>query len=112
MTPKAKIAVNVVAVAVLAVVMVGWVLLELVGGGVVNPPFSVTADFRNSGGVFTNQEVTYRGVLIGQVGELSLNEDGVDIELLIESEWEDKIPQNVEARVSSKSAVGEQFVDL
>jgi virulence factor Mce-like protein len=112
MTPKTKIAINVVAVAVLAVGMVAWVLLELVGGGIVNKPFTVTADFAESGGVFTNQEVTYRGVLIGKVGDLSLNEDGVDVQLLIEADWEDRIPADVAARVSSKSAVGEQFVDL
>jgi virulence factor Mce-like protein len=111
-TPKRKIAINVVAVAVLAVGMVAWVFLELIGGGIVNKPFKVTVDFASSGGVFTNQEVTYRGVLVGKVGDLSLNDDGVNVELLIEAEWEDEIPADVTARVSSKSAVGEQYVDL
>ena len=110
--PKTKVAVNVVVVAVLAVGMVAWVFLELIGGGIVNKPFTVTVDFASSGGVFTNQEVTYRGVLVGKVGDLSLNTDGVNVDLLIEAEWEDEIPADVTARVSSKSAVGEQFVDL
>jgi virulence factor Mce-like protein len=112
MTPKTKVAINVVAVAALAVGMIAWVFLELIGGGIVNKPFTVTVDFAQSGGVFTNQEVTYRGVLIGKVGELSLNEDGVNVDLLIEAEWKDRIPATVSARVSSKSAVGEQYVDL
>jgi phospholipid/cholesterol/gamma-HCH transport system substrate-binding protein len=61
--------------------------------------------------VFTNQEVTYRGVTVGQVGELSVVEEGVNIELLIEDEF--RVPaEEVAARVMFKSAVGEQFVDL
>ena len=43
-----------------------------------------SADFAASGGVFTNQEVTYRGVLVGQVGEMTLGEDGVNVQLLID----------------------------
>ena len=109
---KPRIAVNLVGVLLLAVLTVGWVMVRLVAPAVIDKPFAVTADFASSGGVFTNQEVTYRGVLIGKVGNLSLNEDGVDIELLIDPEWENEIPQSVTARVQSKSAVGEQFVNL
>ena len=111
MSPKNKIYVNLVVVLLLGVVMVSWVLLRLVNGAV-QDPFIVSADFAASGGVFTNQEVTYRGVLVGQVGSLELNEDGVEIELLIDPEWEGRIPADVGATVQSKSAVGEQFVNL
>jgi virulence factor Mce-like protein len=110
-----KLAVNLLTVLALAVVMVGWLVTQLIGNsGFVNKPFTVTADFAASGGVFTNQEVTYRGVLIGRVGEMSLpeNSDGVAIELMIDPEWEKEIPANVTAEVQSKSAVGEQFVNL
>ena len=112
MSIKPRIAINLVGVAILTVITVGWVLIRLIAPGVIDRPFEVTADFASSGGVFTNQEVTYRGVVIGKVGELSLNDDGVDIELLIHPDWEDKIPANVTAKVQSKSAVGEQFVNL
>lgn len=112
MSIKPRIAINLVGVSILAVITIGWALIRLVAPGVINKPFEVTADFASSGGVFTNQEVTYRGVVIGKVGELSLNEDGVDIELLIHPDWENEIPSNVTARVQSKSAVGEQFVNL
>jgi virulence factor Mce-like protein len=109
---KPRIAINLFGVLLLAILTVGWVVVNLVAPQVINRPFEVTADFASSGGVFTNQEVTYRGVLIGKVGELTLNEDGVDIELLIDPEWENEIPTAVSARVQSKSAVGEQFVNL
>ena len=74
--------------------------------------YSVYAEFKDAGGVFTNQEVTYRGITVGQVGEMEVIEDGVSIELLIDKEF-DQIPkENIEARVMFKSAVGEQFIDL
>lgn len=73
--------------------------------------YTVHAIFEDAGGVFTNQEVTYRGVTVGQVGEMSVVEEGVQIDLLIQKETQ--IPaEDVEARVMFKSAVGEQFVDL
>ena len=113
MKARTRLMINLAAVAVLAVVTVGWVLTQIVGSGALRAPFVVTVDFSTSGGVFTNQEVTYRGVLVGTVGELSLNETGgVDVELRISPEWDDRIPANVTAKVQSKSAVGEQFVNL
>jgi virulence factor Mce-like protein len=43
---------------------------------------------------------------------MELNSDGVEIELLIDPEWKGRIPADVHASVQSKSAVGEQFVNL
>jgi phospholipid/cholesterol/gamma-HCH transport system substrate-binding protein len=74
--------------------------------------YSVYALFPDAGGVFTNQEVTYRGLNVGQVGTMEVVPEGVKIELLILDNF-DRIPaENIEARVMFKSAVGEQFVDL
>lgn len=109
---SARLITNLIVVLLLGVLTVGWVVADLLGSGIGSSPFRVTADFTSSGGVFTNQEVTYRGVLVGRVGELSLSDDGVDVELLIDPEWEDKIPAGVVATVRSKSAVGEQYVNL
>ncbi|MEA2452455.1 MAG: phospholipid/cholesterol/gamma-HCH transport system substrate-binding protein [Actinomycetota bacterium] len=103
---------NLITVFLLGVLMVGWVVTKVLGGGFGSAPMTITADFAGSGGVFTNQEVTYRGVLIGQVGDMTLNVDGVDIQLRIDPEWKDRIPADVLATVQSKSAVGEQFVNL
>lgn len=112
MTPKAKLYTNLVAIAVLGVVMVTWVVTQIAGTGLWGGPYRVVADLAGSGGVFTNQEVTYRGVLVGKVGTLSLNDDGVDIELVIDGAWRDRIPSDLVLNVRSKSAVGEQFVNL
>jgi phospholipid/cholesterol/gamma-HCH transport system substrate-binding protein len=72
--------------------------------------YSVTVRLPDSGGIFTNAEVTYRGVAVGRVGELHLVPDGVDVDLLIESG--PSIPADVKAVVANRSAIGEQYVDL
>src|SRR3954453_5463731 len=41
----------------------------------------VTADFRDSGGIFTDAEVTYRGVTVGTVGDLHLLGNGIRVDL-------------------------------
>ena len=74
--------------------------------------YTVNAHFRDAGGVFTNQEVTYRGITVGQVGEMEVTKDGVSIELLIDQDFDEIPKDDIEARVMFKSAVGEQFVDL
>jgi len=108
-SPKNRIRANLIAFLVLGLglsyAMATQVLTVLQGR------YSVNAIFVDAGGVFTNQEVTYRGVTVGQVGEMSVVEEGVEIELLIDDDVE--IPSDdIEARVMFKSAVGEQFVDL
>jgi phospholipid/cholesterol/gamma-HCH transport system substrate-binding protein len=78
----------------------------------VQPRYTVGATFAESGGVFTGQEVTYRGVTVGRVGSLRVVRDGVRIELVIESKHDDIPADGTKARVMFKSAVGEQFIDL
>ena len=73
--------------------------------------YDVTAHFRESGGIFVGAEVTYRGVGVGRVSDLSLTDQGVDVELEIDN-GEDQIPADTIAVVANRSAVGEQYVDL
>ena len=73
--------------------------------------YTIYGIFNHAGGVFTNQEVTYRGVQVGRVGEMELTENAVKIEMIIEAKW--RIPkQDARARILYKSAVGEQFIDI
>ena len=73
--------------------------------------YTVHAHFADSGGIFSQAEVTYRGVTIGRVGRMKLTSDGVDVNLEIDNS-NDNIPANTEAIVGNRSAVGEQFVEL
>ncbi|MDP5181459.1 MlaD family protein [Blastococcus sp. BMG 814] len=78
----------------------------LLGGG-----YEVAADFRDSGGIFVNAEVTYRGVAVGRVTDMQVIDDGVRVVLRIDPDAE-PIPADTDAAVATRSAVGEQYVIL
>ncbi len=78
---------------------------------VVDDTYTVVAHFSESGGIFADAEVTYRGVKIGQVEELRLTDGGVDVRLSIDKDY-DAIPADATALVGNRSAVGEQYVEL
>lgn len=78
---------------------------------IMDTSYTVVAHFGDSGGAFKGAEVSYRGVRIGQVKELVLTDDGVDILLDIDNEH-DTIPADALAVVGNRSAVGEQYVEL
>jgi phospholipid/cholesterol/gamma-HCH transport system substrate-binding protein len=73
--------------------------------------YRVVAHFEDSGGIFAGAGVSYRGVTVGQVGELVVAEDGVDVVLEIDDDSQE-IPLDTNALVANRSAVGEQYVDL
>ncbi|ANN19416.1 ABC transporter substrate-binding protein [Amycolatopsis orientalis] len=73
--------------------------------------YTVKLALTDGGGLFTNGEVTYRGVAVGRVGELRLTDRGMEADLLIDDDAP-PIPANSRAVVANRSAVGEQFVDL
>ncbi|ASU80193.1 MCE family protein [Actinopolyspora erythraea] len=73
--------------------------------------YVVTVQLADSGGIFPNAEVTYRGVQVGRVGELELTPRGVEVPLDIEPSTP-RIPSDVRAVVANRSVVGEQYVDL
>jgi phospholipid/cholesterol/gamma-HCH transport system substrate-binding protein len=82
-----------------------------IGQGVLDLRYKVYLDLADSGGIFTNAEVTYRGVTVGRVGPLNLTPDGVRVELRINRGR--KVPANgVQAYVLNRSGAGEQYVDL
>lgn len=78
---------------------------------VLDDSYRVTAHFKESGGIFTGAEVTYRGVTIGRVSGMEVVSGGVDVDLDIENDW-DEIPADTGALVGNRSAVGEQYVEL
>jgi phospholipid/cholesterol/gamma-HCH transport system substrate-binding protein len=97
-------------VAVLGMAYLGFTYVgldrALLGGG-----YAVAADFEDSGGIFVNAEVTYRGVEVGRVTDMDLVDDGVRVTLRIDP-GTDPIPADTDAVVATRSAVGEQYVIL
>jgi phospholipid/cholesterol/gamma-HCH transport system substrate-binding protein len=105
-----RVLINTIAFLVLGFFLV-FLLAVQVLPTVFGSTYSVYAIFTAAGGVAPNQEVTYRGVQVGRVGQMTLTKDAVKIEMQIESGF--KIPkEGTRARVLFKSAVGEQFIDL
>lgn len=73
--------------------------------------YKVYLDLPDTGGVFTNAAVNYRGTPVGRIGDLSLTESGVRVELNLDAGAPD-IPADTVAVVANRSAIGEQYVDL
>jgi phospholipid/cholesterol/gamma-HCH transport system substrate-binding protein len=73
-------------------------------------PYTVKMQLTGSGGIFSNAEVTERGVTVGRVGAMKISDAGVEVDLKIDHGTQ--IPKNVHATVANLSAVGEQYVDL
>jgi len=87
------------------------VVLAGLGQLVFNDSYAVVAHFADSGGIFQGAEVSYRGVSVGRVSNMTLTAKGVDVTLDITNHAL-KIPSLTRAVVADRSAVGEQYVDL
>lgn len=99
---------------ILTLAGVSFVSAEYVGltKGLFNDQCKIQADFADSGGIFTNAEVTYRGVAVGKVGAIDLREEGIRVSLDIDNCSGPKIPRSSRAVVTNRSVVGEQYVNL
>ena len=96
--------ITLVTVSILSARFVG--LTEKVMGGT----YLVSADFADSGGIFTGSEATYRGITVGTVEALKLTKDGVLVQVRFNRGTE--IPKDTIAVVENRSAVGEQYIDF
>jgi len=72
--------------------------------------YNVTLELPASGGLYPTSVVTYRGSEVGRVTSVDVTRDGVQAVLKLDSST--KIPSDVHAEVHSRSAIGEQFVQL
>ena len=99
-----------VVVAILGMAYLGFKYVGL-DRVVLGSGYDVAADFHESGGIFVNAEVTYRGVAVGRVSDMKLIKDGVRVVLSIKPDA-DPIPSDTDAFVATRSAVGEQYVIL
>ncbi|NLG47801.1 MlaD family protein [Gordonia sp. (in: high G+C Gram-positive bacteria)] len=98
-------------VGVLAIVYVGakYARLDKLAG---LSTYDVTLHMPDASGVFTNAEVTYRGVPVGLVGDMEMvPSGGVNVTLQMNSDAP-KVPASAQAVLANRSAIGEQFIDL
>jgi phospholipid/cholesterol/gamma-HCH transport system substrate-binding protein len=73
--------------------------------------YVVRLELANGGGIYSDADVTYRGVSVGRVGAMRLTDSGIEVDLDI-SDSAPPIPARIQAAVADLSAVGEQYVDL
>ncbi|MGK5533099.1 MCE family protein [Streptomyces sp. URMC 129] len=73
--------------------------------------FEMKVELPETGGLYPNADVTYRGVSVGRVGSIDLTDDGVVATVRINKSAPD-IPEDSTANVASLSAIGEQYLDL
>lgn len=72
--------------------------------------YTVTVDLPATGGLYPTSVVTYRGTEVGRVESVDVTATGVRAVASLDSHV--KIPADVTASVHSRSAVGEQFLEL
>jgi phospholipid/cholesterol/gamma-HCH transport system substrate-binding protein len=98
---------TIVSVVGVAVMLFAYMQIPtLMGVGKLN----VKLELPNSGGLYRFSNVTYRGVQVGKVTEVTLTPTGAEAVLTLNTS--PKIPADLEAEVRSVSAIGEQYVDL
>ncbi|SPM41871.1 ABC-type transporter Mla maintaining outer membrane lipid asymmetry, periplasmic component MlaD [Mycobacterium numidiamassiliense] len=72
--------------------------------------YNVTVDLPQSGGLYETSVVTYRGTDVGEVKWVEVTATGVRALLALRSGV--KVPSGVQASVHSRSAIGEQYIEL
>lgn len=98
--------------ALVTVLGVSYTLVHYIGIGrtLLGRSYTAYVDLADSGGIFPSASVTYRGIEIGRVGEITLRDKGIRVALDLDSE--PRVPADVRAVVGNGSALGEQYVDL
>ncbi len=71
---------------------------------------TVQATLPTSGGLYEGGQVSYRGVQIGKISDMTATDKGVTLELELEEGT--KLPKDAPMFVHNLSAVGEQYLDF
>ncbi len=91
-------------------VCVAYLFAAVLSQPLTSRPIGVTVMLGNTGGLFEGSAVTYRGVKVGKVKELTITRQGVRADITLSSGTE--VPTDSIARVRSLSPVGEQYLDF
>jgi phospholipid/cholesterol/gamma-HCH transport system substrate-binding protein len=107
---KAQVWVRVGALVVAALLGVYFIAFDVLGWRLGAQPFSVTVDLPRGGGLYSDGFVTYRGVDVGRISQMSLSPGGAVAILAIDPGT--AIPASAIAHVHELSVAGEQYLDL
>ncbi len=72
--------------------------------------YNVSMQLPTTGGLYKTGNVTYRGQQVGRVTDVRMTDTGIEAVLSLASNV--RIPADLDAEVHSRTAIGEQYVDL
>lgn len=96
--------------AVVAAVAITYTAFSVLGVTLGDKTYTVTVDLTTAGGVFEGSQVTYRGVPVGEVSDITATRTGVVLRLSMRDSV--RIPSTATAHVHDLSVAGEQYLDL
>ncbi|MCZ4500300.1 MAG: hypothetical protein JWQ74_2855 [Marmoricola sp.] len=104
--------IQLVVFALVTALAVGYGAVNLLDvGKVFSPPFTVTAQFTASGGIYERADVDLLGTRVGSVKDIRPG-PGAGTTVVLALDEGVRIPADVRALIGSKSAIGEQYVEL
>lgn len=90
---------------------VAYLFSEVLDIPLTHRPMQVEVQMAATGGLFEGSAVTYRGVKVGKVQQIRLDDEGVVATVTL-TKGGDEIPVDSVAKVRSLSPVGEQYLDF
>lgn len=106
-----RVALKLVAFVVIGVVATVHLLSTYVGIAPFRDDVRVTVALTDASGLFEGSEVTYRGVQVGRVEEMTVTDAGTEVSVLLDTDAPD-LPADLDVTVANRSAIGEQYLDL
>lgn len=107
---RSRTLVNLITVILASAVLALYALTQLVAGAVFGQGYALYVPLPEAGGLTENKQVTYRGVGVGTIADVEIEEDHVLVEMEIDQGAQ--IPIGVDVIVLRQSAVGEQALDF
>lgn len=108
MIPTKRVVLNLVVFLAAAVVLISLGLTKLVLPQAQGT--TVSAEFRDAGGIAPRNDVTMRGVVVGGVTSVELTRYGTRVEMTLQPGI--RVPQGTEAEIVRRSAIGDLVVNL
>jgi len=104
--------IQLVVFSVVTVLAVGYGSIQYFNvGNFFAPPFEVRAEFASAGGIYERADVDLLGTRVGTVRRI-IPGPGSGTTVVMALDKGVKIPRDVTATIGSKSAIGEQFIEL
>lgn len=109
MLPR-RVYLNLGAFAVLFAGLMVWAVFDIIRPVALEDTYPLRLEFADATGLRTNVEVTYRGVRVGEITDVSLRDGGAEVRAAIDRDRQ--LPAGATAAIRRRSAVGEPYLSL